>query len=105
MLEISYNMPASNKALLNLPYGMDKFMYPVRPGVSPVSNNYSVRWIAIFYKDKIGIELYSDGFGSSVNMSDFSRYMTAQFPGYYVNPNAYSNGSVPDQYRCQFSQY
>ena len=93
MLEINYSIPGRNKNLLDLPYGMDKFMYPAQNSGAPFLPNYSFRWIAIFYKDKIGIELYSDGFGAPVNMNGFNHYMTAQFPGYYFNTDP-SAGNV-----------
>ncbi len=69
-----------------LPYGMNQYMYPTKPEAgffAPFTNNFSFRWLGLFYKDRIGLEVYSGGYGASVDMRGFNNYLQAKFPNHY----------------------
>jgi hypothetical protein len=69
-----------------LPYPMNLYMYPTKaePGFfAPFSNNFSFRWIGFFYKDRIGLEVYTGGYGAYVDTRGFNNYLQAKFPNYY----------------------
>ena len=92
-VEAKYSIPLKNKKFLALPYGMDTYLYPIQSSFSPMVRNFTVRIIAAYYKDKIGLEFYFEGFGGDVDMTAYHRYMAAQFPHYYYTTGP-SNSSI-----------
>jgi len=80
--ETKVGIPIKDKSLLNLPYGMNGFLYPAQPQFSFLWTSF--RWIALFYKDKFGLEFYSDGFYTSTSPDKFNRYLADRNPDYYL---------------------
>jgi hypothetical protein len=83
-----YVLPFRERSFAALPNGMDKYMYPTKKEVgffAPFTNNYSFRLIGLFYKDRIGLEFYTGGFGAKVDGQPFERFLQAKFPDHYKN--------------------
>ena len=84
MLETKAGFTINDKSLLSLPYGMNDLLYPTKPYYSFVWTSF--RWIAVYYKDKFGLEFYSDDFSTSLNPDKFNNNLKNRFPGYYFSP-------------------
>jgi hypothetical protein len=70
-------------SLVNFPDAMGLYMYPVKGGfqyIVPATNNWNFRLIGLFYKDRIGLELYTGGYGGK---TDYQPFLQAKFPNYY----------------------
>lgn len=83
--------PFKNRAFAGLPNPMDLYMYPVTGeyGNNGFTNYHSFRLIGLFYKDRIGVELYTGGFGARVKEQAFNDYLAAKFPNGYNNMSNY----------------
>ena len=96
-IEVNYAIPVKNKSLLGLPYGMDKFMYHTKPAIASWSlsnESYSFRLLALYYKDRVGVEWYTDAFGGSLNLDDYNAWLVQQFPGYTIRTFPYFGSSL-----------
>ena len=88
---LDYVHPFRERSFAGLPNGLDKFFYPVHDGAgffAPFTSNYSFRLIGLFYKDRIGLEMYAGGYGAKASINSYEEYLQAKFPGYY-NTNDY----------------
>ena len=97
---LDYVHPYRESSFAGLPNGLDKFMYPFHDGAgffAPFSSNYRFRLIGLFYKDRIGLEMYTGGYGADVDIKPFEDYLQARFPNHYNINNYYRSG------RRQFS--
>ncbi|MBS1661890.1 MAG: hypothetical protein JST68_12660 [Bacteroidetes bacterium] len=84
MLETKVGLSATDKSLQNLPYGMGNIFSHTTPYTSFMWT--SVRWFALYYKDCIGLEFYSDSYTNHYDPSRFSSYLQSRYPGYYLSP-------------------
>jgi hypothetical protein len=82
-LEFKYSIPVKEKGIGNLPYGMNQYLGSTQPGISAVVLNYTIRPISLFYKDKIGLSFYYNGFGANLDLDGYNRYMTDKYSSKY----------------------
>lgn len=89
-LELKYSIPIKEKGIGNLPFGMNQYFGSPNPGISAIGLNYTFRPLSLFYKDKIGLSFYYNGFGAYLDGSGFNRYMAAKYSSQYnYTPYAY----------------
>jgi hypothetical protein len=92
---LDYVHPYRERSFAGLPNGLDKFMYPTHNEggyFAPFGDNYRFRWIGLFYKDRIGLEMYTGGYGANVDINPYEEYLKAKFSGYYKKDYYYSSG-------------
>lgn len=96
-----------DRSLLTFPDAMGQYMYPVNGGFQymvPSTNNWSLRLIGLFYKDRIGLELYTGGYGGKI---DDQAFLQAKFPNYYGSTaeNSYNAYGSENRYYYWGWQY
>ena len=87
-IHFEYCVPFKKTGNENLPYGMDKYFGVPKSETGfdfPFGNNFNFRIIAIYYKDKLGVEFYYGGFGGIVPMNDFAQYLEKKYPNHYIS--------------------
>ena len=82
-VELKYSLPLKDAGIGNLPNGANLFFQSPQSGFSPVVINYTFRPFALFYKDKIGVAFYYNGFGAYLDMTGFNHYMTSRYASQY----------------------
>ncbi len=105
MSGINYCNPLKEKALGNLPESYKWYMCNAKNTVGAIPllyTNYSIRFFGLFYKDKIGMEFYWNGFGANIDNDHFSKYLEARYPGYYISANQEEVNKIAD-YKRAFS--
>lgn len=81
MFETKTAITIKDKSLRNQPYGInDLFSHPT-PYTSVIWTSF--RWIALYYKDRFGLEFYSDGYSNQWDLTKFGDYLQKRYPGYY----------------------
>jgi len=88
-LELKYSIPLHSKDFDGLANGMNDYIRTPWSGMSPVGVNFTFRPVSLFYKDRIGVAFYLNGFGGYVDNSGFNRYMANRYGGEYVYSNSY----------------
>jgi hypothetical protein len=77
--EVGHFFPIHEKHLLDLPYGMDKYLYNTKGETS-----YGFLSLGLYYKEKYGIEVLYRHVGFNVEGDDYRNYIVEQHPDYYV---------------------
>jgi hypothetical protein len=111
-LELKYSVPVKEKGISTLAYGMNQFFRSPESGISAVALNFTFRPISFFYKDKIGLAFYYNGFGSYLGVNDFNRYMVAKYGSKYdylpntdFNTLAFYGPAIGIAYRLHYGSY
>ena len=90
-LEMKWSFPVKEKGIGILPYGMNYYFQSPQTSFSPVTTNFTFRAVSLFYKDKIGLAVYYNGFGGDLDMTNFNRYLFKQYGSQYTNLPTYDS--------------
>lgn len=111
-LELKYSIPLKEKGIGNLPYGMNDYLQSPKSGISPVGVNYTFRPLSLFYKDKIGVAFYLNGFGAYLDQKSFIRYMVNRYSSNYLfqsydllTPLQFYGPAIGIAYRWHYRSY
>lgn len=88
VLYSGYGLSAQSNKTGNLPGGMNFYLKEVRStseALLPVTPNYSFRVLALYFKDKIGLELSYAGYGAYTRRDAYNGYLADRYAGYYMN--------------------
>jgi len=91
ILNIDYCQPFRNKDLLKLPDGMGNYFYYTRSSVGTflTAQEGSFRLFSLYYKDRIGAEIYYGQYGTAINNTKFDDYINKNYSGYYPGAPEY----------------
>src|SRR5215217_8619437 len=76
-----------------LPSGMNYYLKDVKStseSFFPITHNYNFRLLALYFKDKIGIEVFYSGYGGPVERDGFDTYLANRYAGYYIQSILFS---------------
>lgn len=81
--------PTRNKDLLSSPYGIGEYMYPTKTEIGSFGqfnrlSNFSFRMVALYYKERIGLEFCASGYGACIAEQPFKDYLQTKFSNYYT---------------------
>lgn len=97
VFHVNYYVPFKSDKVAALPYGINYLLYDVQPSVTSLGGDFfSFRLLALYYRDKIGIQCTYSRYGAHISESsdaEYSAYLAKEHSGYNTNV------SIADYYK------